>query len=299
MSRTRLSVVIAAVNGIEVLRRTLAAIDRLPERAAIEVVLVETEETDCRTFADSPAGPLRIVTGSRAAEGIPRLRHKGVTAAAGELIAIVEDHVDVADDWAATIFDVMADPSVSAVGGRVEPGQSGWINGGIFLADYARYVGPVPEGDHADLPGNNIAYRREALLTHADALAAGKWESWVNDELASDGHRLISTNRMVVHHCKRFALKEFLHLRWHFGRSYAGMRLDELSPAQRFVHFAGSGLLPVLLTLRASKILANRHVPKATLLKSWPVIALVMTVGAAGECTGYLLGPGRSLEHVR
>lgn len=298
MSLPRLSIVIAAVNGVECLRRTMNSIDRLPERKTIEVVLVETSETGCAEFADSSAGPVLIVQGN-IDDGIPRLRHRGVVAATGETIAIIEDHVDVAPDWASVIFETLTDPAISAVGGRVEPGRHGWIDSGLFLADYARYVGPVPEGDHSDLPGNNIAYRREALLKHADALAAGKWESWVNDSLAAEGHRLVSTNRLVVSHCKGFTLGEFLRLRWHFGRSYAGMRLDHLSTISRFVHFAGSALLPAILTLRATKTLASRHVSKTTLAKSWPLIVIVMSVGAAGECIGYLLGPGRSLERVR
>jgi len=298
MRSPRLSVVIAAVNGTECLRRTLQAIDRLPERDRIEVVLVETSETACGEFARDAAGPLVVVQGS-IDEGIPRLRYRGVVASTGELVAIVEDHVDVAPDWARVIFETMADPTVSAVGGRVEPGRTGWIDSGLFLADYARYVGPVPEGDHADLPGNNIAYRREALLEHAGVLAEGKWESWVNGALAESGHRLVSTNRMVVSHCKGFTLGEFLNLRWHFGRSYAGMRLDRLSPARRFVHIVGSAALPAILTLRATRTLAQRRVSRITLARSWPLIALVMAVGAAGECVGYLFGPGRSLERVR
>lgn len=298
MDTPQLSIVIAAVNGLDCLRRTIESIDRLPERSRIEVVLVETAETACGEFVQCRRGPLQVVQGS-IEEGIPRLRHRGVAASTGRLVAIIEDHVDVATDWASVVFEIMADLTVSAVGGRVEPGRSGWIDNGLFLADYARYVGPVPEGEHADLPGNNIAYRREALLKHAAALAEGKWESWVNDALAADGHRLVSTNRMVVSHCKGFTLGEFLNLRWHFGRSYAGMRLGHLSPAGRIVHVVGSVALPGVLTLRATRTLAKRHVSRATLAKSWPLIALVMAVGAAGEFAGYLLGPGRSLERVR
>ena len=32
-------------------------------------------------------------------------------------------------------------------------------------------MAPVPEGPHADLPGNNIAYKRPHLLRHAGVLA--------------------------------------------------------------------------------------------------------------------------------
>lgn len=299
MTSPALSIVIAAVNGPEVLQNTLQAIEKLPERDRIEVLVVATEAFCPAELLSNRKSHCRLISGGHLADGIPRLRHRGVMAATGELVAIIEDHVDVAENWASTIFEFMADPEISAVGGRVDAGQDGWVNWGVFLADYARYIGPVAEGDHADLPGNNIAYRREALLAHADALADGKWESWVNERLAAEGKRLVSTNRMVVKHCKRFKLAEFLRLRWHFGRSYAGMRISSLGPVKRAVYGAGSTILPVLLTIRATRMISGRDVPLGRLAKSWPLIALVMTVGAAGECVGYLFGPGRSLEQVR
>ena len=299
MSRPSLSIVIAAVNGPAVLDQTLQAIERLPEKEQLEVLVVVTPESNVDGVLAKRHVACRAVPGGSSADGIPRLRHRGVLAARGELIAILEDHVDVELHWAATIFQVMADPEVAAVGGKVEAGQEGWVNWGVFLADYARYIGPVAEGEHADLPGNNIAYRREALLAHADALAEGKWESWVNERLAAEGRRLVSTNRMVVRHCKSFRLKEFLRLRWHFGRSYAGMRISSLGWVKRAVYGVGSTILPVLLTVRATRLIASRDVPKSRLAACWPLIALVMTVGAAGECAGYIFGPGRSLEHVR
>ena len=55
----------------------------------------------------------------------------------------------------------------------MESGRGGWLNTGVFLADYARYIGPVAEGPYTDLPGNNVAYRREAILAHAGARRHG------------------------------------------------------------------------------------------------------------------------------
>lgn len=299
MRLPRLSIVIAAVNGAELLQQTIDAIDAQPERLEIELVVVATAAISNQTIAELKSKRITVVETATEDDSIPKLRYRGIMAASGDLIAILEDHVEVAPDWAATVFQSMADPTVSAVGGCVAPGQHGWVNWGVFLADYARYIGPVPEGEYADLPGNNIAYRRTALLPNADALNEGKWESWVNDRLVQSGHRLVSTNRMVVKHCKGFRLGEFLQQRWHFGRSYAGMRNPDLGPLKRAVYGVGSSILPFLLTLRATKLIAGRDVPRRTLLQSWPLIALVMTVGAAGECAGYLFGPGNSLEQVR
>lgn len=299
MSNPRLSIVIAAVNGIDLLSQTIQAIHSLPERNEIEILVVATEVLDSTAIEALQQKNVRIVPSGSLDDSIPRLRYRGIQHARGELIAILEDHVLVDQHWASTIFDVMQEKSVSAVGGRVTAGRQGWVNWGVFLADYARYIGPVAEGDYADLPGNNVAYRREALLKHASALNEGKWESWVNERLAHDGCRLISTNKMVVSHIKGFRLGEFLTQRWHFGRSYAGMRNPDLGPLKRAIYGAGSSILPILLTIRATRLIARRDIPKFTLIRTWPLIALVMTVGAAGECAGYLFGAGRSLEQVR
>lgn len=299
MNSDQLSVVIAAVNGPDLLNQTIEAIDRLAERPEIELIVVATESISDETIIDLKSRNIIVVKGGSLKDSIPRLRHRGIMASNGKFIAILEDHVEVDKRWASTIFTTLSDPSVSAVGGCVAAGKHGWVNWAVFLADYARYIGPVVEGEHVDLPGNNIAYQRNVLLKHADALSEGKWESWVNDKLVQSGHRLVSTNRMIVRHCKGFRLGEFLNQRWHFGRSYAGMRNPDLGPVKRAIYGLGSSILPLLLTIRATKLIASRDVPKRTLIQSWPLIALVMTVGAAGECAGYILGPGSSLEHVR
>ena len=199
-----ISVVIAAVNGPELLGLTLDSLERLPERERLEVVVVATEALDPVFQQSLEQRQGKVVYDGRLSESIPRLRHRGIQASTAPIVAIIEDHVAVESGWARTILQKMDDRSVSAVGGRVESGRGGWLNTGVFLADYARYIGPVAEGPYADLPGNNVAYRREALLEYADALADGKWESWVNEALAAAGHRMISTNDMVVSHIKGF-----------------------------------------------------------------------------------------------
>lgn len=299
MDGEEISVVIAAVNGHELLERTLDSLDRLAERGKLEIVVVATEAIEPAFQAELQSRQVKVVQGGCLEESIPRLRHRGIQATSAPIVAIIEDHVEVESGWAATILEQMADSAISAVGGRVESGRGGWLNTGVFLADYARYIGPVAEGPYSDLPGNNVAYRREALLQHADALAEGKWESWVNEALAAAGHRLVSTNEMVVRHIKGFSFDEVITQRWHFGRSYAGMRNSDLGPVKRTAYGIGSIVLPMLLTWRATRLILSKNVSRLTIMATWPLVAGYMTIGAIGECAGYIFGPGRSLERVR
>ena len=130
----------------------------------------------------------------------------------------------------------------------VENGRDGLVNWAAFFCEYTPYMGPVVEGESADLPGNNIAYKRPHLLRHAHELEQGRWESWINDKLRADGVPIASTNAAVVRHIKPFRLGHFLVQRFHFARSYAGMRrVDQSLGRSGSIYGLGSLALPALL----------------------------------------------------
>jgi hypothetical protein len=291
-----LSIVVASVNGWEMLGPTLRAIDLLPERSKIEVIVVEAVGGATRRalLAHRPRVEVIAVDEKRT---IPVLRHLGVTRASGDLIAILEDHGEVAPDWASVLLEAHQGPW-GAVGGVVENGRSGWVNWAAFFCEYAGYMGPVLEGESTDLPGNNIAYKRPHLLRHAHELESGRWESWINDKIRADGVPIASTNRAVVRHIKPFRLGHFLVQRFHFARSYAGMRRVDQSLMKRLIYGVGSIALPGLLTLRVTRTALAKRRNLGWFAVCLPLISLFFTVGAVGEMVGYLFGPGDSLSLV-
>jgi hypothetical protein len=292
----RLSVVVASVNGWEMLGPTLRSLDALPERSRMEVIVVEAVggETRRNLRQHRPAVEVIEVDQKRS---IPALRHRGVCRATGDLVAILEDHGEVAPGWASALLDAHEGPW-GAVGGVVENGREGLVNWAAFFCEYAPYMGPVVEGESADLPGNNIAYKRPHLLRHAGELEQGRWESWINDKLRLDGVPIATTNRAVVRHIKPFRLGHFLVQRFHFARSYAGMRRVDQSVIRRWIYGFGSMALPAILTRRVTRtaLAKKRHLGRFA--ASIPLIVLFYTVGAAGEMIGYLIGPGDSLSRV-
>jgi hypothetical protein len=291
-----ISVVIASVNGWSLLGPTLRALDALPERGKMEIIVVECSGSETRHQAQEHR-PAVVVIPVDERLTIPRLRYLGVKRAHGEIIAILEDHGTVDAGWARAILEEHQGPC-GALGGPVEPGKDGWVNWAVFFCEYANFMAPVAEGTTADLPGNNIAYKRPHLLRHARVLDDGKWESWINDRLRADGVELRSTNRMVVRHIKPFRLGYFLTQRFHFARSYAGMRRDSQSWPKRIMYGSGSLLLPALLLARVTRTVVNKRRHIGQFLACSPLVALFLSIGALGEMTGYFLGPGRSLERV-
>ena len=291
-----LSVVIASVSGWEMLEPTLRALDAQPDRDRMEVIVVEAIGGETRRLLSEHRPPVEIIAVD-ARRTIPALRHLGVARATGDLVAILEDHGEVAPDWASALLEAHEGPW-GAVGGVVENGRGGLVNWAAFFCEYAPYMGPVLEGESTDLPGNNIAYKRPHLLRHAHELEEGRWESWINDKIRADGVPIASTNRAVVRHIKPFRLGHFLVQRFHFARSYAGMRRVDQSPVKRLIYGFGSIALPALLTLRVTRQAVGKRRNLGWFAASFPLIGLFYTVGAAGEMIGYLLGPGDSLSLV-
>lgn len=291
-----LSVVVASVNGWDVLGPTLRALDAQEGRDRIQVIVVDAVggATRERIRGQRPAVELVEVDDRLS---IPRLRHLGVWRARGRVVAIIEDHAEVAPGWAKALLEAHEGPW-GAVGGAVENGRGGLVNWAAFFCEYMPYMAPVADGPAADLPGNNIAYKRPHLLKHAHVLDEGRWESWINDRLRADGVPLASTNAAVVRHIKPFRLGHFLVQRFHFARSFAGMRRADQSPARRLLYAAGSLALPPLLLARVTRnaLRKGRHLGRFA--ACLPLIALFLTVGAAGELVGYLVGAGSSLERV-
>jgi hypothetical protein len=277
------------------LEPTLEALDAQPERARMEVIVVETLGGVVRACLRTRQPRVVVIESER--ETIPRLRYRGVCRARGALVAILEDHGRVAPNWAATVLSAHRGPW-GAVGGAVENGKDGLVNWAVYFCEYAPYMNPVAEGPAHDLPGNNIAYKRPHLLRHARVLEQGRWESWINDRLRADGVAIVSTAAMVVHHIKPFRLGYFLVQRFHFARSYAGMRRVDQSPVRRLVYGLGSLALPVLLTARVVRTVLRKRRHLGRFVLAAPLVVLFLTAGAIGEMIGYLFGAGASLEKV-
>lgn len=94
----RLSVVVASVDGWAVLEPTLDALDAQPERAAMEVIVVDAVAGATRERLESRR-PAVVLVPVAERLSIPRLRALGVRSSRAPLVAILEDHVAVSPGW--------------------------------------------------------------------------------------------------------------------------------------------------------------------------------------------------------
>lgn len=291
-----ISVVIAWVNGLELLQPGMDALQQ-QSRAADEIIVVTRHDAESQKRFQS-LYPEVVLISAPANTTITILRSMGIKRASGSIIVVTEDHCVPALNWIATIERRMQG-GCSVVGGPVEnaPGHRvrDWA---AFLMEYAGAIGPAVDGPVGGLPGNNVAYKRELVSGLCDVLESDRWESFYHSQLVERGVVLTSEPSMIVYHKRPFDFWYFISQRFHFCRSFAGMRRQSFSMGQRLKYGFGSVLLPPLLWLRGLRTLMAKKRYVGLYLFCSPMIAVYLIAGAWGEMVGYFFGGGYSLEHI-
>ena len=226
MTEPKLSVVVASVNGFPYVGHCL---DALAERAAgAEVIVADStdDETRRRLAEGWPSAKLLTFDEQRT---VPELRAAGIFASTAPFVAVIEDHCQVTPEWATAALSAH-EQGQAVVGGPIRnvvtERARDWA---AFFCEYSAFMEPLPEGEVRALTGMNVAYDRRAIDAMADLLRRGRCgRGWLHARLRERGIGLYCAADMVLEHDKDFGLGEFLSQRWHYSRSYAGMRSEEL-----------------------------------------------------------------------
>ena len=119
-----ISVVITTYNRASLLDATLEQLRRQVYEPEDEVIVVDNASTDdtAEVIARVAAGfPVRLTALRESVPGKTPALNTGIKAARGDILALTDDDVIVAEDWMSTIRRLFGDPSRGLVGGRVEP----------------------------------------------------------------------------------------------------------------------------------------------------------------------------------
>jgi hypothetical protein len=290
-----LSVVIASVNGMPYLGRCL---DALAERCSTAEVIVADWTDDATRATVRERWPSVKLLSFDEPMAIPELRAAGVFAAAAPVVALIEDHCLVTPPWGGRLAAAHA-AGHGVVGGPIRNVATRRIRDwAAFFCEYSAVMEPMPAGPVQGLPGMNVSYDRRALEAIEDLLRDGRWESWLHPRLQERGFDLWCEPDAVVEHDKGFELGEFLSQRYHYSRSYAGMRNPELG-RRRLLYALGTPLLVPLLFGRMGRNVFSRRRARKEFLLATPLVLAYVAVWAYGEAVGYVFGGGRSLLKVR
>lgn len=291
------SVVIASVSGFPALGECLDALGRQDGAAGAEIIVADRCGAETRA-ALRARFPSALVVAADPGTSIPALRAAGIARARGRMIAILDDHCHAAPGWLRAIGR-QHETGALVVGGAVENGSvERVVDWAAFFCEYARFMPPVPRGEVGEITGNNTVYDRGVLETLGADGRAELWESFLHERLRARGVRFRSDPDLSVSHKKAVGYLQFLSQRYHYSRSYAGMRLHGAPWWRRLAYACATPVLPPLLLGRMVATVARKRRHAARFAQAVPVLATFLLGWAGGEAVGALLGPGRSLERV-
>jgi Glycosyl transferase family 2 len=292
---TELAVVVASVNGFPYIGACLDSLRKHAPNAEIVVADWTDDETRSRLRQGWPEATLLSFDEPTA---VPELRAAGIGAATAPYVAVIEDHCLVTSGWAEAIVDAH-EAGHHVVGGAVRNVKTtrarDWAP---FLCEYSSFMEPWSAGPADDLTGMNVSYDRDALAEIADLLADGHWENDLHARLRERGFGFWVAPGATIEHAKDFGFREFASQRYHYSRSFAGLRNRALG-TRRWLYAAGS---PILVPLSLWRIVSNVRARPGygpALRRAAPLVVVYSVIWAWGELVGYTLGGGRSILKVR
>lgn len=218
---------------------------------------------------------------------VPALWRDGIDASRGRIVALTISPMEPAPNWVETIRGELE--RVDVVAGAIDPGEglrlSDWAE---YFCRYARDMLPFAAHATADLPGDNAAYRREALERTRLLYRDGFWEPDVHRALAAAGASLLHSPDLVVRQGPSAGALAFARQRLRHGRAHGRQRGARFSRARNLAGVLGAPLVPPLLAARVLLETQRRRRLRARAVAALPLILTFDAAWAAGEALGHL-----------
>jgi hypothetical protein len=220
-----------------------------------------------------------------------RRRAAGLAAAAGSIIAILEDRGVPRPDWARQLFSLHQRLPHGVIGGAIEIDGAPLLNWAVYLCDFGRFGLPFAAGPREWVSDINIAYKRTTLDGVRDLWRDRYHETTVNWALRRKGETLyLAPEAVVDQHRGSLRLGDVLAERFAWGRLFAATRARESSALRRFVLTVLAPALPVLLFARHARLQLPRR--PGLFIRASPLLLLLLIASSAGEAAGYATADG-------
>jgi GT2 family glycosyltransferase len=217
--QVRLSVIVAAWNGISLLRECLSSLEKQAKETEAEVIVVSNFESGIYESKELFSFAKYFILSAEAT--VPQLRSHGINQARGPIVALIEDLCTTTPHWCREIV-IAHELSHDIVGGTVENSCSqNALDWAVYFYDYGKYMLPVQKGITNTLSGMNVSYKKEILKKVQEKYQNGFFEIFINEELKRCGYKLYLTPTAIVYHNKNYNLKTTALQFFHQARSFA------------------------------------------------------------------------------
>ena len=179
-------------------------------------------------------------------------KNAGASASAGEFIALLDGDCEPEPDWLEALLSPF-EKGADAVAGRARYEGRSFASRTFSIPDFAYVIGEE-NGDATGFNINNVAFRRDVLLTHPfdTRIRRDGGCYFLYHHLRADGFRVIYEPRAITAHRLDIGHR-FGFVRKHFNRGHAGVsvyRLDDrgvLKGTRLFRRTGALGLIAIYL----------------------------------------------------
>ena len=292
------SVVIPSINGRPYITECLDALTRQDADVRHEIIVLDCCDQATRDEIERRFGAAVQLVPFEQRLSIPKLRSLGLERARGAMVAVLDDHCMVGPSFLGAV-ERGFHAGHPVLGGPVDNGATErWIDWAVFLFEYGRFMPPLEAGPVDGIAGGCAVYQRELLERVSDELGDEVWESFLHERMKQEGIEFYCDPDLLVHHKMEFGFWHFMGQRYHFSRSFAGMRLKTAPLLKRLLFAAITPAVPLLMLRRVAGVLWPKRSHRGTFVRSLPLIGAFLLSYAWGEAVGALLGPGDSLSKI-
>jgi predicted dehydrogenase len=292
----RLTVVLVAVQGYEIIERTVAHLRRQTIADSLELLIMAShpERVSIPQDAVEDFYDVRIVD-----IGVERrmgaVRAEGIRQARAEDVAMSEDHSFPNAGWAESLV-AGHEAGADVVGPRMANANPGTATSwSAHLIAYAPWIDDGASRQTNMLPGHNSSYRRATMLEFGrelDSLMSA--EVVAHWALHERGAKLVWQPAACCRHVNVTRPLVLASSMFHHSRAFGANRARSFHAARRWFYVLAAPLIPVLRVYRAWPMIAAHVPPNISRAKVVATFTLSAITGAAGETVGMALGAGRS-----
>lgn len=292
-----LSVILAAPDGYDSVRQTVAHLRAQTARDRLELLLVlprQDAAVEKAELADFPW--LERVESSPGSIG--RANAAGVRQASADVVVLAEDHCFPDPGWAEALLDAHREEWAAVGPGVRNANPASAVSWADFFIGYGPWMLPAKRREADFLPGHNSSYKREVLLAYGAELEQMlEAETVLHWDLRQRGERLLLEPAAAVAHTNFSLWRSWIPVQYHAGRLFAGSRILGMPGWKRAVYVVGAPLIPLLRLARIA-----RQAAAAGLLGRFAASLHALVTGLVldglGQFMGYLAGAGAARENV-
>ena len=280
-------------------QKVLDALGRQTAREAMEILVVDAGPPEAAPLKP-PEGVACNYVRRPGERRWTALRFELVHLARTPVVAFLEDHCYPSPGWAEALIARHREPWAAVAYAFTNANPMRYASRAALVSDYGLWMHPVKKTRPRLLPGNNVSYKRETLLSFGDALATLLSPDFgLQEKLRQVEAPMCIEPRALAAH-ENFERPWDL---WKANHDYSrllgarrALTLEWGRTRQWFYGLATPIGSPLIRMLRLLASLRGRGSLTKQVLAAFPVYAVAYFWAGVGEAVGYLFGEGRADE---